>query len=107
VFLDDMTMRVARSAFVTMLVAAVAAVVPVVPASGAVPSVGKGVVGDRVIGERVRDPNDPMVTRQGVSSDPSMSTVTGADGIGCWSEPKDDGSTESTCSELLLHTVTV
>lgn len=106
-FLDDMTMRVARSAFVTMLVAAVAAVVPAVPASGAVPSVDKGVVGDRVIGERVRALDDPMVTRQGASSDPSMSTVAGADGIGCWWEPKDDGSTESTCSELMLHTVTV
>jgi hypothetical protein len=47
-----------------------------------------------------------MVTRQGASHDPSMSTVTGADGIGCWSEPKGDGSTESTCSELMLHTVT-
>jgi hypothetical protein len=100
-------MRVARSAFVTMLVVAVAAVVPTVPASGAVPSVGKGVVGDRMIGERVKAPNDPMVTRQGASGDPSMSTVTGADGVGCWWEPTDDGSTESTCSELMLHIVTV
>jgi hypothetical protein len=99
-------MRVARSAFVTMLVAAVAAVVPAVPASGAVPNVGQGVVGDRVLGERVKDLHDPMVTRQGASSDPSMSTVTGTDGIGCWWEPKDDGSTESTCGELRLHTVT-
>jgi len=89
-----------------MLVAAVAAVVPV-PASGAVPSAGQGVVGDRVIGERVRDLSDPMVTRQGASSDPSMSTVTGADGIGCWWEPKDDGSAQSTCGELMLHPVTV
>ena len=105
--LDDRTMRVARSAFVTMLVVVVAAVVPAVPASGAVPSVDKGVVGDRVMGERVKNLNDPMVTRQGASVDPSMSTVTGADGVGCWSESKDDGSTERTCSELMLHTVTV
>lgn len=100
-------MRVARSAFVTMLVVVVAAVVPVVPASGAVSCVGKGVVGDRVMGERVTDLNDPMVTRQGASGDPSMSTVTGADGVGCWWEPADDGSMERTCSELMLHTVTV
>ena len=100
-------MRVARSAFVTMLVVAVTAAVPAVPASGAVPRVGTGVVGDRVMGERVKDLNDPMLIRQGASGDPSMSTVTGADGIGCWSELKDDGSTESTCSELMLHSVTV
>jgi hypothetical protein len=107
VFLDDVTMRVARSGFVTMLVVAVAAVVPAVPASGAVPSVGKGVVGDRVMGEPVEDFNDPMVTRQGASGDPSMSTVTGADGLGCWWEPQDDGSTETTCGELTLHPVAV
>lgn len=100
-------MRVARSSVVTMLVLAVAAAVPAVPASGAVPRVGTGVVGDRVMGERVKDLNDPMLILQGVSGDPSMSTVTGADGIGCWSERKDDGSTESTCSELMLHPVTV
>jgi hypothetical protein len=47
------------------------------------------------------------VTRQGASGDPSMSTVTGADGVGCWWEPTDDGSMERTCSELILHTVTV
>src|SRR4051794_40489813 len=104
-----MTMRVARSAFVTMLVVAVAAAVPAVPASGAVPRVGTGtgVVGDRVMGERVNDLNDPMLIRRGALGDPSMSTVTGADGIGCWSQRKDDGSTESTCSELMLHPVTV
>lgn len=100
-------MRVARSALVTMLVVAVTAMAPAAPASGAEPSAGKGVVGDRVLGERVKTLNDPMVTRQGASVDPSMSTVIGADGVGCWSESKDDGSTESTCSELLLHTVTV
>ncbi|HYZ36089.1 MAG TPA: hypothetical protein VE673_05100 [Pseudonocardiaceae bacterium] len=99
-------MRVARSAFVTMLVVAVAAVVPAVPASGAVPTVGPGVVGDQVIGEPAKEPHDPMVTRQGASHDPSMSTVTGADGIGCWSRQNDDGSTDRTCSELLLHPVT-
>ncbi|MDQ3904527.1 MAG: hypothetical protein M3300_03550 [Actinomycetota bacterium] len=99
-------MPVARSVFVTMLVVAVAAAVPAVPASGAAPSVGMGVVGDRVMGSRVEHLHDPMVTRQGASADPSISTVTGADGIGCWSEPKGDGSTESTCSELMLHTVT-
>ena len=99
-------MRVARSGFVMMLVVAIAAVVPAVPASGAVPSVGEGVVGDRVLGERVKDLGDPMVTRQGKSGDPSMSTVTGADGVGCWSEQKYDGSTVRTCSELTLHTVT-
>jgi hypothetical protein len=103
VFLDDKTMPVARSVFVTMLVVAVAAVVPAVPASGAVPSVSNGVVGDRVMGARVEYLPDPMVTRQGASADPSISTVTGADGIGCWSEPMDDGSTESTCRELMLH----
>jgi hypothetical protein len=106
VFLDDKTMPVARSVFVTMLVVAVAAVVPAVPASGAVPSVGNGVVGDRVMGARVEYLPDPMVTRQRASADPSISTLTGADGIGCWSEPKDDGSTESTCSELMLHAET-
>lgn len=100
-------MRVARSAFVTMLAVALAAVVPAVPASGAVSSVGMDVVGDRVMGERVKNLDDPMVTRQGASVDPSISTVTGADGVGCWSESKDDGSTESTCSELVFHTVTV
>jgi hypothetical protein len=89
-----------------LLVVAVAAVVPAVPASGAVPSVGQGVVGDRVLGERAKDLHDPMVTRQGVLGDPSMTTMTGADGVGCWSESKDDGSTVRTCSELLLHTVT-
>lgn len=104
--LDDMAMRVARSALVTMLVVAVAAAVPAVPASGAVPRVGKA-VGDRVMGEHVKDLNDPMLTRHSASGDPSMSTVTGADGIGCWSELRDDGSTERTCSELMLHTVTV
>lgn len=97
----------ARSAFVTMLAVALAAVVPAVPASGAVSSVGMDVVGDRVMGERVKNLDDPMVTRQGASVDPSISTVTGADGVGCWSESKDDGSTESTCSELVFHTVTV
>jgi hypothetical protein len=100
-------MRVARSAFVTMSVVVVAAVVPVVPASGAMSSVGKGVVGDRVMGERVTDLNDRMMTRQAVSGDPSMSTVTGADGVGCWWEPTGDGSMERTCSELILHTVAV
>ncbi len=108
--LDDMTVRVARSACVTMLVVAVTAVVPV-PASGALPSGGKGtgddVVGDRLLGERIKNLHDPMVTWQGAPGDPSMSTVTGADGIGCWSQRKDDGSTERTCSELMLHTVTV
>jgi hypothetical protein len=106
VFLDDGSMRIAGSGFVMTLVVAVAAVVPAVPASGAVPGAGQDVVCDRVLGERAKDLHDPMVTRQGTARDPSMSTVTGADGVGCWSEHKDDGSTVSTCSELMLHTVT-
>lgn len=103
---DDVTMRVARSAFVAMLAVAVAAVVAV-PAPAAVPSVGNGVIGDRLVGESVKDLDDSMVTRQGASGDPSMSTVTGADGLGCWWEPQDDGSTETTCGELTLHPVAV
>ncbi len=103
--LDDGSMRVARSGFVMTVVVAVAAVVPAGSASATVRAAGQDVVGDRVLGERANDLRDPMVTRQGKARDPSMSTVTGADGVGCWAERGDDGSTVRTCSELMLHTV--